>query len=273
MLLLYKPFPFADSLVLSQKEPKLEDYYYDSRENIFKKEMVRDPEFCYFRTSDLKWENPSRSTLYVVPYFPEAGCKRDYFHDINRIGWSYFDVDWKDEDFRSIALEMLRPTKDLELCYCPLDKITVAIHVRTGKGFDSKDITLMEPNLAPPLEFYYEALESLLNIYPDRELYFHVFTDDPNPKEIADTFQDYLKNLKTKSFSINYRISKNRHCLNVLEDFFSLFQFDCLIRPDSNFSRIPSLLKDYKVLIYPSELEQLGHNNFIISKIDIVRND
>ncbi|NDD99187.1 hypothetical protein EB008_02690 [bacterium] len=165
MLLLYKPFPYSDELALSELETKINDYYYDHEINIFKRKMVCDSNLRYFRPSDLLKKNPSGSILYVVPYFPEGGCKRTWFFNGSK-KWSYFDVDWKDQIFRSIALEMLRPIK-----------------------------------------------------------------------------------------------------------FFKLCDFDCLIRPDSNFSRVPSLLKEYKVLIYPSDLEKLGDRNYIISKIDVVRNE
>jgi hypothetical protein len=43
-----------------------------------------------------------------------------------------------------------------------------------------------------------------------------------------------------------------------LEDFFSLFQFDVLIRPQSNFSLIPSLLHDYALLCFPSNFSRFG---------------
>lgn len=273
MLLLYKPFPFANELILSQHESNIISYNYFRKENIFNKDMVRDTNCCYFRFSDLRPENPPGSTLYVVPYFPESGCKRSYYTDRNNAKWPYFDVDWKDQRFRSIALDMLRPKKNLELCDCPLDKMTVAIHVRTGKGFDAEDCTRSAPNNVPPMEFYYYALKYLIDIYPDRELYFHIFTDDPKPKLIATVIENYIKSLTTAPFSIHFRTSRNRQDLNVIVDFFSLFQFDCLIRPDSNFSRVPSLLKDYKVLIYPSDLQKLGDRNYIITKIDVVRNE
>ena len=272
MLLLYKPFPYSDALVLSQKESKIGNYSYTHKENIFNKTIFQDAHFQGFRLSDLRPENSSGSILYVVPYFPESGCKRSCYTNGND-KWSYFDIDWKDQGFRSIVLKMLRPIKAIKLCHCPLDKIPVAVHARTGRGFDAEDCIRSAPNNVPPLEFYHEALISLINIYPDRELYFHIFTDDPEPNVIATDIENYIKNIATAPFSVHYRTSKNRQNLNVIEDFFSLFQFDCLIRPDSNFSRVPSLLKEYKVLIYPSDLEKLGDRNYIISKIDVVRNE
>jgi len=272
MLFLYRPFPYSDELALSKLETKINDYYYSHEINIFKRKIVCDSNLRYFRPSDLLVKNPSGSILYVVPYFPESGCKRTWFFNGSK-KWSYFDIDWKDQGFRSIVLKMLRPIKAIKLCHCPLDKITVAVHARTGRGYDAEDCIRSAPNNVPPLEFYHEALKSLINIYPDRELYFHIFTDDPEPNVIATGIENYIKNIATAPFSVHYRTSKNRQNLNVIEDFFSLFQFDCLIRPDSNFSRVPSLLKEYKVLIYPSDLEKLGDRNYIISKIDVVRNE
>ena len=38
---------------------------------------------------------------------------------------------------------------------------------------------------------------------------------------------------------------------NMLEDFFALTQFDCLVRPDSNFSIAAEKISDFKIIIYP----------------------
>ena len=52
---------------------------------------------------------------------------------------------------------------------------------------------------------------------------------------------------------INFTFREVNSCgKNVLEDFFSFFHFDVLIRPQSNFSIIPSLLHDYAVVYSPA---------------------
>ncbi len=58
--------------------------------------------------------------------------------------------------------------------------------------------------------------------------------------------------------SLHYRKEENHHTKNVLEDFFSLFHFDVLIRPRSNFSIVPQLLHDYAIVYYPAEYIRTG---------------
>jgi hypothetical protein len=52
------------------------------------------------------------------------------------------------------------------------------------------------------------------------------------------------------SVKFAYR-SKNGHDKNVLQDFFSLFNFDILIHPQSNFSLVPSLIHDFAMVYFP----------------------
>jgi len=46
----------------------------------------------------------------------------------------------------------------------------------------------------------------------------------------------------------DYRVDLNDEFINVLNDFFSLTLFDCLIRADSNFSGIAAKITDYNML-------------------------
>ena len=47
------------------------------------------------------------------------------------------------------------------------------------------------------------------------------------------------------------RTTVNNEFVNVLDDFFALLKFDCLIRADSNFSYIASKLGNYTLVISP----------------------
>ena len=58
---------------------------------------------------------------------------------------------------------------------------------------------------------------------------------------------------------------------NVLEDFFSLFNFDILIRPQSNFSIVPSLLKDYAIVYAPRDFIR-EDKTITITKTELVVN-
>ena len=72
------------------------------------------------------------------------------------------------------------------------------------------------------------ALKEILNIFTDKSLYFYIFTDDPNPLDLRNKFYEELIQIN-KKIVIECRLSENTHNKNVLEDFFSMIQFDCLI--------------------------------------------
>ena len=56
--------------------------------------------------------------------------------------------------------------------------------------------------------------------------------------------------------------------MNVLVDFFSLFQFDVLIRSQSNFSLIPSLLHDFALVYSPTAYSRNGEE-IVIEKWEV----
>jgi hypothetical protein len=161
--------------------------------------------------------------------------------------------EWEDEDFRSYLQKLVKPRKPIELLKVPQDCITVALHVRTGAGFDTKDNIQKMPTKFPPQNFYINGLRQVAEYYKDQPLYVYIFTDFPEPSEIAKNFLDQLNLLNINNqLTINYRQSKNNYKTNVLEDFFSMMQFDCMIRPDSSYSRASAAISGPVVEIVPA---------------------
>ena len=216
--LLYKPFPYSSDLCLDEKE-----LHYSS---------------CYVQDVE--------TLCYVCPYFSE--CSWDIQHHPENF---LFRVDWKDKEFRKIASEMIAPKNELSLVLPPKDTINIAIHVREGGGFDTDHTRLYDPLKLPPLDFYIDGLLKILKIFNNRSVYCYVFTDAKHPETIVAKFKKSLKGQPHQSVVFDYRKTDNRHDANVMEDFFSLFSFDILIRSQSNFSLIPSLLQDYDMVCYP----------------------
>lgn len=260
--LLYTPFPHSDAFAFDELEKRL------SPKKNMKKIVLRNG-------SDLIHKilgHCKKKVLFVVPYFPESSGEREKLQQLSHND-PFFSVDWKDENFRAVLREMLKPKTPLKLTDCPHDKVSVAIHVRTGRGFDPesyKKMTTLAGKLPPP-QFYLDALDAVCKLLPDQEIYFHIFTDDPEPHEIVNLIDEHLKTLRSAPYAIGFRNSKNNHDLNILEDMFSMMQFDCLIRPESNFSIIPSLLKDYKLLIHPLRWETRASQHFFT--LNVVTNN
>ena len=57
--------------------------------------------------------------------------------------------------------------------------------------------------------------------------------------------------LKDLPITFGCRKEGNRHDAHVMEDFFALMDFDCLIRSASNYSFLPSIIADYQVVMTP----------------------
>lgn len=215
--LLYHPFPCSEFLVLSQEE-------------------------IHFGEA-ARFLNPSQ--VFVCPYFPESKyeLRSDKFKDV------YFSVDFENQYFLWTLREMIAPLKALNYTFPPKDQLSIAIHVREGGGYDPSNLSTYAPHKSPPFCFYSICLNRVLEILGERPIFCFIFTDAKDPAPIA----LQLKNEIPAGYpiSFHYRESNNSHKNNVLEDFFSFQNFDILIRPDSNFSIVPSLLYPFAIVCSP----------------------
>jgi hypothetical protein len=240
--LLYIPFPYSNSLMMHN----LEQHFSREKVNEFKAVV------SYKQVNGII--DPEADILYVVPFFPESvyerNCPRNPY---------LFDVDWDNPKLKQELQKMIKPQGLLNLQPIPSDCVTVALHVRVGTGFDLlaghtyDDMIKWHPFKWPPLSFYIESLHLILNQFPDQKIYAYIFTDHDNPAEIMNYFTAMVG---SNRIQFECRLYGNRHDANVLEDFFSLLQFECLIRSDSHFSLIAEKIANYKVLIAPKHVSQ-----------------
>ncbi|MDE3045937.1 MAG: hypothetical protein KGJ02_04765 [Verrucomicrobiota bacterium] len=239
--LIYKPFPYSNELML--------DVY----------ETFADVSRPVIR--NFKAQGPLHSSrlpiLYTCPYFPEDPWELTHHQ------WFSFPVDWKNPEFRALARQIIAPKKQLDLVTPPSHTLNIALHIRQGGGFDHSHVYLDMPLKLPPLSFYVEGLQKVIALFPNKPIYCYLFTDAQDPALLAEQIQNQLP----RPILFDYRHTDNQHDKNVLEDFFSLFQFDVLIRPQSNFSLIPSLIHDYAVVYSPRDFS-LYDNVITITETD-----
>jgi hypothetical protein len=150
---------------------------------------------------------------------------------------------------------MISPREALEVFDIPHTDMTIALHIRKGTGWDipvyritPAQLTASHPLRFAPDSFYIHQLKKITQLYKDASFYVHLFTDHNDPAQLA---ADYQAALNCNRVTFGWRTALNNEFVNVLEDFFALTHFDCLIRPDSNFSIVASKLADYKILISP----------------------
>lgn len=205
-------------------------------------------------------------------------------------------VDWHDADkglflkhkdvaFTQYLRSMVKPCVELSLVVLPKGIKSVAVHVRKGGGFDNPllseaclnspiDIKNAQhdyadvgyPTKFPPDSYYIEQIKRISEILNDQPLYIYLFTDDRNPQRLVDK---YSREINKKNIIFDYRKEGNAHNAHVLEDFFSMTQFDCLIRNDSSFSKAAHMLADYDIAIYP-EHYIWQDNTLIIDRVNVV---
>jgi hypothetical protein len=234
LTLLYKPFVYSDMLMMDSLEQHVSNNQHFSR-NI---EVL---------SEDIFKHGVDQNALYVVPFFTESS------YELNYGLRTYFKVEWADQGFMQILNETVRPKMPLPRKILPSGVVTVAMHMRRGGSFEPFSWASKVETLAvkfPQDIFYKEALDRLYKTLGEQPLYVFIFTDDQRPDLIVEKF---VEKFKGRNIVFDCRREKNDHNLNVLEDFFALAQFDCLIRPDSNFSLCASKLKRYMVEVTPGD--------------------
>lgn len=244
--LLYKPFLLSEEFALHEKE----ELWTPEKEANFDRVVWYSKDADFLRPT-------TGSLLYVIPFFSDL-------HDDVQIHpeWPLFSVGWKDEGFCRILREMFAPLKELSVDVLPQEKhyLTVALHVRRGGGVDVPHPYLIWPLRFAPNSYYIECLDKLCMLFPDRAIYAYVFTDDLDPKRIILEFQNSLAH---HPITFACREKGNRHGDDRIKDFFGMMHFDCLIRSASNFSLIPSMVSDYKVVMTPK------HSNFVVKGFEV----
>lgn len=166
----------------------------------------------------------------------------------------------------------ISPIDSLELIYPPENIASVAVHIRKGGGYDPplKSVQIFNlkyprdlkkkpdrdyidkkfPLKFPPEQFYIDQIKNLSKILGDEPLYVFIFTDVNNPVELKKRIE---KEVGLENITFDCRIGVAGHDINVLEDLFSLGNFENMICAGySTFCHISQLLNDYDILIYPT---------------------
>lgn len=242
--LFYNPFPHADKLHLHNVEKKMTNQVF--REKVKFKNLI-----------DLdRLLNPQDSVLMIVPYFTESPIE----YKMHNKNMPHFDVDWKDKGFLKLIRSLIKPKVELKKLTLPENIITVALHVRRGSGKDGPGAPRKWPHKFPPDSFYIEQLRTIDRMFDHQPLYVYIFTDYKHPEVLA---QNYAEALNLPNIKFDYSTEVDTSGIGVLEDFFNLTLFDCMIRADSHFAIVATKLKDFKLVISPKSHHWKGNELFI----------
>lgn len=194
--------------------------------------------------------NSKEKELYWISYFPLSDKENSEDSE-----WYYFPIDWDNEGFKKELNRLIKPLYLSPTLSLPEDRLSIALHVRRGGGFDRVDAAHACPTKFPPQSYYVEQVRRISQLFPEKALYVYIFTDDPNPLKLVHEYKQCLSDL---DIQFDCRETNNHHASNVLEDFFEMMRFDCLVAADSNYSGIPAKMIDYKVSIIPRDFQRIG---------------
>lgn len=261
---LYKPFHHSDKLMLHEKETR-----YTS--DLAKKFHKIQPAYKALKKLNSR-------TLYTLRF------KDSRFAKVNPKN---------DAEFLDHMRMLIAPRGANNEITLPEDKITVAIHVRKGSAHDRPLLSRQEytqedilksgdiikpsgsysdvlwPNKFPPDEYYIEQIKRLSELCGNSPMYLFIFTDDPNPEAIKNRYEKRINNP-----NIEFDSRKSNHFSStMLDDFFSMMKFDCLIRPSSNFSAMVEEIGYCKIAIAPKRVKWVGDILVIEEVKTVVKDD
>ena len=215
---LYRPFPYSDQFVFHDKELQRE---------------IWEPMFQKNRPFEGVNDFDSYSTFLVVPFFREGPLSHRWKLQLY--------PDWKDETFIKIIRESLQPRFEFETLELPKDTINVVLHVRRGGDFDKQQTIERLPVKFPSDEFFLDNLKQMSEFFNNHPIYAHIMTDDLHPEKLLTKYENEL--IQYGNITFGYKK------LGVMEDFFSIPKFDCIIRGDSTFSIVAAILGNFIVSV------------------------
>jgi len=187
----------------------------------------------------------------------------------------------RDQYFVAELKNMLQPVVSLPTITLPQDKITVAVHIRKGGGFDQalSSIQYYRRNMVsrkfyadnkfplkfPPEQYYVNQIKKMSKLFDDAPLFIYVFTDDRSPSRLVDRIK---KAANKHNITFSCRNRGNAHDAHVIEDFYNMARFDCLIRSSSNFALAAQLLGNHEVIIRPKHWQWVG-KKLVIDEVSI----
>ncbi len=205
------------------------------------------------------------------------------------------DVNLENHKFMALVQAEVSPVVAIEEIAIPQDHYAIALHVRRGGGYDyalyqsdtlvhtqTNDVQATTdaqqktyddqrfPTRFPPDTFFIDQLKFVVEqVDPKKKIYVHLFTDDPLPSAIV---EKYRRAINEPRVVFGYRITGNRLHENVLEDFFNIMRFDCLIRSASHFSEMAGAIGRIKLEIKPEQIRWEGRK-LIVTTVKVIERD
>ncbi len=224
-----EPFHHSDLFFLSQLYPSSHELP-DTFDSVVKTE----------NHSDINREETN--TLYQVPYILDN-------YMLSEKGHPFMTPDYTDPEYQNLLREALKPIKEIQKVTPPEGRVSVAIHLRTGEGYDPGRVR-------EAFSYKFTSKKSCLkmlnwlkkNYLSGEKLYVHIFSDVKDPKRVLTWFQ------RRGPKNVEWGITEDNKTLeSLLSDFYSMASFDYLIRPTSNFSIMAQIIGNHKRVVFSTK--------------------
>ena len=229
-----KPFALWDHLLLSQKDKQFNEKNFKGFEHIY---IRNEKEFLDYYSS-------SKNQLFIIDHTHwETSSPDSEWYGVN-----------SSSEFRNFIKSLIKPAYTIPILKLPSNSLNVALHYRTGEGYDDPKFIAMQQNEQStnpkfrPLGYYLQQIKTLQQIFPNQAIFIYIFTDASNPEKILNIFKSKFINQNIEFSTRKEPISWKK---NTLIDLFHMAQFDCLIRPRSSFSFIAQLIGMHQVVLHP----------------------
>ncbi len=170
-------------------------------------------------------------------------------------------IGWHDRDFMVLLKKCVTLSSLSSKIEVPQNHISVAVHVRTGGDYEpDRRIRSRQPKRFAPHQFYVDQIKRIRSMFEGKDLYVHIFTDDSNPDALMEKFK---KSIEDEHIKYGCRQRGNNCHAHVLEDFFAMTKFDCLIRPESLYSIYAERFGNHEVVIYPVRVDFVGRKRVL----------
>lgn len=234
LIFYYRPFKYSSLLCLSKQD------------RVLKPSVLKQYKIVKIgQLLDVNQIDYEKNILYVV--------SSQHYIDANDDKLWYGIND--DDQFRNDLKAGIKSQKKLNLISPRAGMISVAIHYRSGGGYDSNEVMLSAPEKFPDFSFHLGGLKEICKLFSDKPLYVFLFTDHTRPLSLLKKFES---NCSHEEIYFDCRRYGNSHSENVLEDLFSMSLFDCLIRPWSGFSVIAQVIGNFRYVVYPEGKNKIG---------------
>lgn len=165
-------------------------------------------------------QNSDKEVIWEKPFMSDALIEEGFLDD---------------EDFRARLEADLQPAVEMDLPELKDDRLNIALHLRTGGGFDMENAHLIWPDKIPPTTCYQQMIQYVLEEYKNEPLHIEIFTDSLNPAELT-TFYTAFATKHHHNVTVHSAASSGSQEAHAAKDLISMMRYPVIIKPASGLS-------------------------------------